>query len=99
MAERENRIKNTSVATGTGDSSSSSVSTPAVSPTGEPLIPPKYNKYIVAGFAALGGLAAAPTLGLSLIPIGVANAALLICVVLGPVFGISSAGIRKSPQP
>lgn len=68
---------------------------PAVSPTGIPVLPPKFVPYGLAVLTVLGALAAAPTLGLSLIPVGVAQGAMLGALILGPLLGVASPGLRK----
>lgn len=68
---------------------------PEASPTGTAVIPPKYVPHALAVLSVLGAVAAAPTMGLSFIPAGVAGGALLLSVILGSLLGVASPGLRK----
>lgn len=68
---------------------------PEVSPTGAPVIPAKYVPHGLAVLAVLGAVAAAPTMGISLIPVAVAHGAMLAALILGPLLGVVSPGLRK----
>lgn len=79
----ENRIENT---------------TPAVSdvsPTGKPVLPPHLVPYGVVLISVLGGIAALPTMGISLLPVAVTQGALVATLILGPLLGMASPGLRK----
>lgn len=65
------------------------------SPTGAPLLPPKYVPHAIAILTALGGIAALPTMGVTLIPVGICHAALVATIVLAPLLGVASPGLRK----
>lgn len=71
------------------------VSTPAPSPTGTPVLPPRLVPYGVALLGILGGIAALPTLGISLLPVALTQGALVGVLVLGPLLGMASPGLRK----
>jgi hypothetical protein len=69
--------------------------TPAVSPTGTPLLPPKAVPYAVAVVGAAALLVAAPELGLPfVIPMAIVGIAKIV-VALGALLGIVSPGLRK----
>jgi hypothetical protein len=67
----------------------------AVSPTGTPLIPARFVPHALALLGVLGAVASLPTLGISLIPLAICHGALVGTLILGPILGVASPGLRK----